>query len=170
MECRKINGFGGNYYISVDGIVTTDRRQGSAGGEVKQRLNSNGYYCVTLQHKGHKKTALVHRLVAEAFIDNPENKPCVNHKDGNKDNNTISNLEWCTYSENMKHAIKTGLSKMPGLHGESHPNAKLTQAEVDEIRAGLCANIPPRILAKVFHVTPETIYNIRNGKVWRCTE
>lgn len=54
-----------------------------------------------------------HRLVAEYFIDNPNNYPCINHIDGNKENNNVSNLEWCTYAQNMQHAVKTGLFKIP---------------------------------------------------------
>lgn len=67
------------------------------------------YYCVKLYSKLFKKTISIHRLVAKTFISNPENKPCVNHKDGNKLNNYFKNLEWCTYSENTIHAIKNNL-------------------------------------------------------------
>ena len=75
-----------------------------------------------------KKYCLVHRLVANAFIPNPENKRCINHKDGNKKNNNINNLEWVSYSENMKHAYRTGLAIPPqtwlGKFGKSHPMSK----------------------------------------------
>ena len=66
-------------------------------------------YIVSLYSNGVSERYLVHRLVAQAFIPNPENKPQVNHIDGNPLNNYVENLEWCTGSENMKHAIKTGL-------------------------------------------------------------
>lgn len=68
-----------------------------------------GYYCVGLS-KGKTKTFRVHQLVAKAFIPNPENKPYVNHIDGNKVNNSVSNLEWCTCSENNLHNHKIGLT------------------------------------------------------------
>lgn len=76
---------------------------------IKQK---NGYYNVNVggQIKG------VHRLVAETFIQNLENKPCVNHKDGNKKNNNVENLEFCTYSENLKHAYNIGLRVATNNH------------------------------------------------------
>lgn len=89
---------------------------------LKQVKHGSGYPMLTLSQKGITKHLLVHRLIALAFIPNPENKSCVNHLDGNKDNNLRSNLDWCTYSENEKHSYrvlgkkpnKTGLGKIPG--------------------------------------------------------
>ena len=75
---------------------------------LKQR-NIKGYYVVRLTKNGKYKNIGVHRLVAQAFIPNPDNLPQVNHKDGNKQNNCVENLEWCTSSYNVKHAFDTGL-------------------------------------------------------------
>ena len=72
---------------------------------------NGGYFKVPLTNKEHiRKYFLVHRLVAQAFIPNPNNLPQVNHIDGNKENNCITNLEWCTREDNIKHAYKIGLN------------------------------------------------------------
>lgn len=71
------------------------------------KIDKCGYHEVIINGKQYR----VHRLVSEAFIPNPNNLPCVNHKDGNKQNNSVDNLEWVTYSENTIHSFKTGLQK-----------------------------------------------------------
>ena len=77
-------------------------------GRVLKQYKEN-YCSITINENGKIKKKLVHRLVASAFIPNPQNKPCINHKDGNKYNNNIDNLEWCTIQENTKHAYDKGL-------------------------------------------------------------
>lgn len=78
---------------------------------ITQRISNKGYLTVTLSKNGQSNTRQVHRLLAQAFIPNPENKATVNHVDGNKLNNSLDNLEWASYSENAIHAYKTGLYK-----------------------------------------------------------
>lgn len=75
----------------------------------KLNVDHKGYLCVWLSKRSQMKCFKVHRLVASAFISNPQNKKTVNHKDGNKQNNGVANLEWATHSENIIHALKTGL-------------------------------------------------------------
>ena len=101
---KEINGYE-NYLVSSEGRVFSKYKKGV----IAQEETKYGYLNVTLYKNGNGKTRKVHRFVAEAFIDNPDNKPQVNHIDGNKKNNNVSNLEWVTAAENMKHACKTGL-------------------------------------------------------------
>lgn len=92
----------------------------------------NGYVYAILYKNKREKCCRVHRLVAQAFIENSLNKPFVNHKDGNKENNCVDNLEWCTVKENTQHAIKNGLLKIPKgeenhmyrKYGDKHWNSK----------------------------------------------
>ena len=76
---------------------------------LKLHLNENGYVIIILTKDKVRATKKMHRVVAEAFIPNPENKRCVNHIDGNKENNCVDNLEWVTHKENMEHAVANGL-------------------------------------------------------------
>ena len=93
---------------------------------LKTHINNAGYYTTDFQVDKIKETVAIHRLIAEAFIPNPENKPTVNHKDGIKTNIAISNLEWATYSENNKHAVDTGLRQSPWTDkfGADNPRSK----------------------------------------------
>lgn len=93
-----------HYSISNDGQVRNDKTN-----KILSQSTQQDYKHVTLNIDGKAKRMKVHRLVAQTFLENPENKPYVNHKDGNRSNNDVSNLEWVTPSENTKHAVKTGL-------------------------------------------------------------
>lgn len=94
-----------NYEITDTGKVLSKYLMG----ELVQRVGKKGYAYVNLYNEHGRKTKKIHRLVAETFIPNPNNFPMVNHKDGNKLNNRVDNLEWCTPSENIQHAVRTGL-------------------------------------------------------------
>jgi len=117
---KPIKGYEGIFSISKNGRVWSHRRlvvsgikysavTETGGGFLKSRINNHGYLVIHLSHKGKQKNLYIHRLVALSYIPNPENKPQVNHIDGNPLNNKISNLEWCTPKENVHHAIKIGL-------------------------------------------------------------
>lgn len=93
-----------NYSVSENGIVRNDNTNKILSQRIQQ-----GYCHVGLTINGKAKSCRVHRLVAQAFIPNPENKPYVNHIDGIRSNNNVENLEWCTPKENTQHAVKTGL-------------------------------------------------------------
>lgn len=104
-------------WIGHNGCVRTK------GDSILRKLQTGkGYHSVILFLNGESKQFKVHRLVATAFIPNPNNLPQVNHKDGDKTNNHVSNLEWCTQSENMTHAFNTGLNAP--LKGKHHYSAR----------------------------------------------
>lgn len=94
---------------------------------LKHSPNNWGYHKVQLYKNGKSQMLYIHRLVASLFIPNPENKVQVNHIDGNKENNTVSNLEWATPRENLEHAINLGLKSptpMLGRKGSANKNSK----------------------------------------------
>ncbi len=108
-------GIGGQFSVSNTGNVKSKLRL------LKLYQNkSNGYIYVGLKYKKIRKTASVHRMVAMAFIPNPLNLPCVNHKNGNKANNHDWNLEWCTYSQNNQHNYDIGISLGKARGGATH--------------------------------------------------
>lgn len=124
----------------------------------------NSYINIHLYKDGNKKTFLVHRLMAISFIPNPKNKEFVNHIDGNKLNNNLLNLEWCTRKENNDHGYSMGL--MHKSHGVNHTSAKLNDKSVKEIRQRVVSETQTS-LAKEFGVTQQVIYNCIIRKIWK---
>lgn len=152
------------YIITSDGRVFTFWHNHKKWKEQKYRKHSNGYIRVTINGKD----AYVHRLVAKYFIPNPNNYSEVNHIDGNKENNRVENLEWCTRSQNNKHAFETGLrnyqelkiiAKMPKLK-----RRKFTEEQVKMIRKSTLSDTE---LAKIYGVARGVIYSIRKKKSYK---
>lgn len=112
-----------NYEISTGGRV----RNRSTGRIRASSDDSRGYPAVSLWAQGRPHTKNVHRLVAETFIPNPDGKTTVNHIDGNKRNNHISNLEWNTVSENVKHAYVNGLKVRPDNCGSPKRSVRIVE-------------------------------------------
>ena len=136
----------------------------------KQNLLKTGYYFVSFSmgSREKKKTFRVHKGLAETFIPNPENKPQVNHIDGNKQNNNLENLEWVTNRENVKHAYEVGLTDPTSWNRRR--NAKLTDEQVRFIRE----NYIPRdkkynscTLARKFDMHPMTIRQLLNYETYK---
>ena len=167
---KEIPGYGGKYSICSDGQVMTVRRKGSNGGFLSQRPNSSGYMRVELRKGKEKRSVFVHRLVAMAFVRRKDGCDFVNHIDGNKKNNSASNLEWCTRSQNMKHAIASGLNHIPCLSGSCHPMHKLTEENVKEILMKFKSGSSRKDLSEQYGVTREQISNIVNRKHWKDIE
>ena len=110
-QWKPIQEFNGEYEVSNIGRVRSMKRYyGMVGHIMPQTIQRKGYYAVTFHMNNKAYCRKVHRLVIEAFTPNPDSLPCINHIDGNKLNNHVSNLEWCTYQANMQHAVRTGLT------------------------------------------------------------
>jgi hypothetical protein len=156
---KDIEGYEGLYKVSNTGKVLGVKREK----ELTQHENHRGYLKVSLQKDGKRKNELVHRLVAKAFLENTEELPQVNHKDGTKTNNHVENLEWSSQSENMKHAVEKGLLVRP--KGESCYNAKLTNEDAQAIRERYAeGGTSHRKLAKEFGVSAGVVHNILSGR------
>lgn len=160
-EWRYVVGMDGKYSVSDCGMIMSN----STGKVLKLTLNPYGYLQVCVKPDGRKGKAKVikaHRAVAIAFLENPEGKPTVNHIDGVKTNNSISNLEWATHSEQIQHAVDNGLKIVPV--GEGVHCSKLTENQVVDIASRIGCRV--RDMAKEFGVCHTTISRIRTGKRW----
>ena len=164
---KKINGHEDSFEVSNMGRIKSLRRPiiSKCGIRyVRERIRAlcfvNGYMACGLK-KG-ELNSLVHRLVAMAFIPNPENKPFVNHKNGIKTDNRVENLEWVTRQENEDHAYTTGLKNSTG---SANTMAILNEAQVIEIRKG--ADCGQQFLAGEYGVSVATISRILRRKTWK---
>lgn len=154
------------YKVSEDGVIYSKRKNTP----LKYTLNDKGYPCVSLHYKGKCVFRRVHRIVAEVFIQNPLNKPCVNHKDRNRANFHISNLEWVTYSENVKHSVENG-----GRDNWTRNNSGLNNPNVKYNWKMICAirdlynteNYSQNELANMFNLSQGRISKIVNNKIWK---
>lgn len=159
---------------TLDRLITdkNGREKKLEGKILKQSTTKQGYKTICFRFDGIKKNHRVHRLVALAFIPNPKNKPSVNHIDGNKTNNNLTNLEWCTNSENMKHAFSIGLknpsnpNKSGKIQGALHGKSKLTEEDVLLMRTEYKNGKTLKDIAGLFETTKENVSLIVNGKSW----
>lgn len=158
-----IPGYEGLYKISNIGRVTAIARSGSKGG-IMQSATSKGYCRVILCKNNVRKNWSIHRLVGFSFIPNPDNFPLINHKDGDKTNNRVSNLEWCNHKMNSVHAVNIlGIGA-----GETNGRAKLTKREVDFMRyiKSHFPEVTAKAIGDFYAMSDVAICNIFNFKTW----
>lgn len=130
--------------------------------------NGVGYLRVGLYAGNNKhKLYYVHRLLAMAFIDNPDNKQFINHIDGNTKNNELNNLEWCTKSENGLHAFKLGLNKPNPCYGEKNGNTYITNETASKIKELFNKGERQCNIARQFNISKFVVYNIIRNRTWK---
>lgn len=144
------------YLVHPEGYVIN----GVTGKVIKDQDNGRGYRKVTLTNNGTQTQMYVHRLVSELFIDNPNGYDQVNHKDGNKSNNRVENLEWSNSFLNIRHAINSGLF----LESTEYWSSKLSVDQISQIRNLSKQGVKGVVLAKMFAVSKSTISEIKNRK------
>ena len=134
-------------------------------GRILKPSKSRGYFGVTLcRDEGKKKRIPTHRLVAIAFLSNPQNKSTVNHINGNKEDNRLQNLEWATVSENTQHAYNNGL--VIAAKGEKHGMVKLTENQVHLIRQKLLVGEKQKDICREFGISRTAVSGISTGRNW----
>lgn len=154
----------GQYRISNFGRVYSLPRKRVRGGLLKCTPDSGGYPIVNIYYKEKRMPVRVHRLVAISFISNPDNLPQVNHKNGNRGDNRVENLEWITNAGNARHAFDTGLNRN---FGENNYASKLTENDIRTIRKmGECGFVH-QLIADNFKVDRKTISDILHGLTWK---
>lgn len=168
---KDIKGYIGLYQVSNMGhIKSLNYNHTGIAKQLHWKYHKNGYATVMLCKNGEKKNKSVHVLVAQAFIENHENLPCVNHIDGDKLNNSVENLERVTYQQNTRHAIKNGLrtdSNMRGKTGALNPSSKkVIQAKRDGTVVQIWSCISDA--ARDVGCSPCTIINCIKGRLKSC--
>lgn len=163
---KNIKGFEDRYTISNLGIV----RSKLTGIIMKPNITKMGYARVNLRKAKSReyKSYFIHRLVAMHFLANPNNLPEVNHIDCNRTNNIVTNLEWITREDNMKHSFKYGRASNKGLR---NPNSKLNLEDIKAIKAlKATGRFYNTTIAKMFNVCSSSIDNIINNVTWSNNE
>lgn len=153
-----------NYEVSNIGTVRNKLRPNVVR---KPIINNWGYVQLNLCKNSKYKCKLVHRLVGEAFIPNPENKPEINHKNGVKTDNRVENLEWVTVSENRQHAYDTGLEVTP--RGKYSPSSKLLEEQVIEIKRLINSGMyKQKEIGNMFGIDQSHVSRLKTGsrKYW----
>jgi len=157
-----------DYRIDENGNIISYKRNKET--PLHPILTKYGYYEVDLYLKGKRRRFKVHRLVAETFIPNINNLPQINHKNGNKLDNTVKNIEWCTCKDNLKHARESGLNtSIPPPNGEGIRNSRsiLNEEQILQIREKAAKGITHKIIALEYNIGESTVSGIVARIRWR---
>ncbi|MCK4705872.1 MAG: HNH endonuclease [Gammaproteobacteria bacterium] len=182
---KEIINYEGIYYVSCAGEIYSVRSKKY----LRQTPDKDGYMTVCLCVNNVRKTSKVHRIVATAFIENTDNKPQINHINGNKCKNDFRNLEWATARENVQHAYDTGLKIVSekarrlasdrckkiftgrkDMVGSMNNNAKLTELDIPIIRGRILNGENMSKIGRDYNVTPNCIFEIKIKKKWGHVE
>ena len=178
-EWKPVVGYEGLYEISSHGNVRsldrviriTNHKYLSKiihiGKERKKVLDAKGYYYIIVHNSGKRKGYKIHRMVADAFIPNPFKKPHVNHIDGNPINNCLSNLEWCTPLENVRHS-RYVLNRKTFVRGDIHYCAKLKEKDINNIiKLRVYEKYKLKDICKIYGISGSTICDILHNRTWK---
>lgn len=147
------------YYVAKDGTVINKQFNR----KLVHSVNNLGYHRIHPRYKGKRMNLFVHRLVAECFLPNPENKPFVLHNDNNPNNNHVSNLRWGTQSENIAQAYR---DNRISAKGQNNGQSKLTDVDVRIIREARLKGFQGRKIARYYKMSESWIYQICRGERW----
>lgn len=169
---KKVEGYENIYEVSnhgniqsIDHFVVGKKSRTQKGRVLSVSISTKGYHQVSLSLLGRRFHTGVHRLVAKAFLANPDNKEQVNHKDGNKSNNHVSNLEWATNQENIIHAYKNNLVKLN--YGEKHHQCRFTNNQIKELKRKLANGVSGSSISKEYKISQAAVSQIKKGKTYK---
>lgn len=166
---KPVHGYEGRYDVSNMGRVKSLGRKGSGCRKydfvLSPGMGTSGYLMVNLSMDGVSKSTMIHRLVANHFVENTELKPEVDHVNTIKTDNRASNLEWVTSSENTIRGLNKGI--MNTAKGSMKKRSKFTEEQVHEIKKRLINGEQGAVIAKEFGVNKVSIYAIKSGKTWK---
>lgn len=152
-----------DYEVSNYGRVLSKKK--SKHKILKLRPHHKGYFKVTPYADYPQKNYFIHRVVALAFIPNPNKLPQINHIDCDKTNNHVSNLEWCDNTHNQRHAKANGLSRC--LVGSENKASKITESDVRSIRDKFNNGYTAKMLGEEYGITAYTVYDVVHRRTWR---
>lgn len=169
---KEIKGYEDSHLISNLGKIKSLQRYVKAKGGskrqvkgriIKQCIDSVGYFAAKINNK----TIRIHRILGETFLENPTNLPCINHINGIKTDNSLQNLEWCSYSENNKHAYDIKLKHANPTLGEKNHLSKLSELDVISIKNRLRQKEKQVDIAKIYNITQAAVSLIKINKNWK---